>query len=103
MVEQFPGRISGRSVFQVVQEVTIAGEPEATRALLHEAWRRYLPNRLVGGVVRATDLRDRGMPVGAGPAAYVCTQDRCLEPATHPAELALRLEEAGAPRPPDPQ
>jgi uncharacterized protein YyaL (SSP411 family) len=71
--------------------------PEAARALIAEARRRYRPELVIaGGPVKSTNpplLRDR-TPVGDQAAAYVCENFSCKAPVTDPAELGRQLDEA---------
>ncbi len=69
----------------------------ALQALARAAWSAWLP----GGVVEILDpgrngerLAALGYPAEGAPRAYVCVGERCLAPATEPAELEARLAEA---------
>ena len=84
------------------REVAIAGDPAdaATRSLLAEVHRHYLPNRVVLGVGEGGGLSD--LPLGAGrasvggvPTAYVCENYACRLPTSDPAQLARQLASAG--------
>ena len=83
------------------KEVAVVGDPTAaaTRALVHEVWRRYTPN-LVLAVARGSDpeaaevvplLADRSLLDGK-PAAYVCERFVCQRPVSQPADLAAQLD-----------
>ena len=85
------------------REVAITGDPgsEATRALLAEVHRHYLPNRVVLGAGDGGELA--GLPLGTGresiggvPTAYVCENYACRLPTADPAELARQLAGAGS-------
>src|SRR5437764_3639768 len=96
------GRLLGALDFYLStpKEIAIIGESNAddTRALLHEVWTRYLPNKIVA---RATEsdqraaevvplLRDRPMIEGRA-TAYVCENYTCQKPANSPEELGRQL------------
>lgn len=79
--------------------VHLVGPADAaeTARLRSEAARAWLP----GGVIELLDpsrdgerLESLGYPVEEPPRAYVCVGDRCLEPATGPAELVERITRA---------
>ena len=96
------------------KEVAIVGDPQdaATRELVGEVFRRYLPNRVMVGSAEGGEpggdgeLGDgelggeprRGIPLLAGrtaidgkPTAYVCENYVCGLPTTDPGELARQL------------
>jgi len=83
-------------------EIVISGNPadEATRALLKEIRRRYLPEKVV--ILRGKQLRDdtplpgfvRSLEYDSGkPQAYVCRNYTCRLPTGDPAVLASLLDE----------
>jgi uncharacterized protein YyaL (SSP411 family) len=82
------------------REIAIMGKyPGDIRALLQEAWRKYLPNKVVApGFVNETEahetvplLQNRPLLDGQA-AAYVCHNYTCKEPVTEPEALAGQLE-----------
>ena len=79
------------------KEIAIVGDPDdaATRALIDEVWRRYLPNAVlaVGNADGATSvaLLEGRDPVDGKPAAYVCERFVCQRPVTEPEVLAAKL------------
>ena len=87
------------------REIAIVGEPgdPATDALLAEAYRHYLPNRvLVGktGTDGSADAAGHAVPLLEGrdavesrPTAYVCENYVCNLPVTEPQALARLLAE----------
>jgi uncharacterized protein YyaL (SSP411 family) len=87
------------------RQIVIAGarEATATRALLTEVHRHFIPNKillLADGGDEQTYLEEklealRGMkPVGGKPAVYVCENFTCKAPVTDPQALAALLEPA---------
>jgi uncharacterized protein YyaL (SSP411 family) len=81
------------------QEIAIIGNPndEATRALLAEVHRRYLPTTVLA--LKEPDaetmlplLAERGL-VNGQPAAYVCENYACKLPVTTPEALAQLLDQ----------
>ncbi|MDT7542624.1 MAG: uncharacterized protein QOE33_2528 [Acidobacteriota bacterium] len=82
-------------------EIVIVGDSSdpATRALTHEVWSRYLPNKVIAqasvdeeeSAQLVSLLRERKMIEGR-PTAYVCENHACQRPVNEPAELALQLE-----------
>jgi uncharacterized protein YyaL (SSP411 family) len=79
-------------------EIAIAGDPreDATRALLQEVFRRYLPNKVVAcGDDADLHLLKGRVRVSGLPTAYVCRNHVCHAPVTSAAELAAQLEESG--------
>jgi hypothetical protein len=81
-------------------EVAIVGDPDdpATRALVAEVWRRYLPNTVLaasapgdGSAAKAIPLLQDREPVDGRPAAYVCERFVCQRPVTEPSDLAAQL------------
>ncbi len=83
------------------KEIVIIGERDAadTQALLREAWRRYLPNKVVAqsseGEHRAAEviplLRDRRM-IEKKATAFVCEHYTCQKPVTSAVELSTQLD-----------
>ena len=80
------------------REVVLTGEPQgaATRALLAEVYRHYLPNRVVMGVSGNGALADLPLAearesIDGAPTAYVCENYACQMPTTDPAVLAEQL------------
>ena len=70
-------------------------------ALVNEVFGRYLPNRVVTGMVSGDGAGAAGIPllqgreaVGGKATAYVCRNYACELPVTDRAELARQLEEA---------
>jgi uncharacterized protein YyaL (SSP411 family) len=76
-------------------EIVVVGEmhEQTTQALLHEVFKRYLPNRiLVCGMDPGPHLlRDRKRISGL-PTAYVCRNHVCHEPVTDASALASILD-----------
>jgi uncharacterized protein YyaL (SSP411 family) len=76
------------------KEVAIVGKDAGDiRPLLHEAWRRYLPNKVVApgfGGETIPLLRDRPTQNGL-PTAYVCAHYVCKEPVNSVSDLAKQL------------
>jgi uncharacterized protein YyaL (SSP411 family) len=82
-------------------EVAVIGAPAdaASRALLLEAWARYLPNRVMAAA--APDMEPAGIvailkdrpQVDGEPTAYVCHHYVCQPPVTTPAGVAALLED----------
>jgi uncharacterized protein YyaL (SSP411 family) len=81
------------------KEVAIVGQDAAdVEALLHEVWRKYLPNKVVApGFAGETEamthvplLQNRPLINGQA-TAYVCEHYTCKQPVTDAAELALQL------------
>jgi uncharacterized protein YyaL (SSP411 family) len=79
------------------REVAVAGDPadDRTGRLIHEVWRRYLPNVVLAS---ADPGRGSSVPLLAGrtavdgkPAAHVCERFVCQRPLTEPEELAAQL------------
>jgi uncharacterized protein YyaL (SSP411 family) len=82
------------------REVAVVGDPasDATKRLVEEVWRRFLPNAVLA--VGAPDDKDAAAvvplladrePVDGRPAAYVCERFVCQRPVTDPADLAAQL------------
>ena len=82
---------------QLVQEplaIVIAGDPDlqATRALLAEVYRRFLPGRVVSAAADpALPLHRDRWPREGRPVAFVCRGQTCAAPVTEPAALASLL------------
>jgi uncharacterized protein len=94
------GRLLGalNGYLQPSREIAIVGDPaaRATRSLLREVRRRYLPNTVVA--LRRPD-EEGYLPVLEGrtlvdnrPAAYVCENYACQLPVTEPEALRAQLE-----------
>ncbi len=82
-------------------QIVLVGAPDdpATRALISEAWRRYLPNAVLAAAGPNDPEAEETVPLLAGrplvegrPAAYVCERFACRQPVTDPAALAAQLE-----------
>jgi uncharacterized protein YyaL (SSP411 family) len=82
------------------KEVAIVGKDAADiQPLLHETWRRYLPNKVVApGFSGASDgihtiplLQSRSLVNGQA-TAYVCHNYTCKQPVTTPKALAAELQ-----------
>ncbi len=76
------------------KEVAIVGrDREDIQALLTEAWRRYLPNKVVapgfGG--ESIPLLENRPLLNAQATAYVCEHYTCKQPVNQPSELADQL------------
>jgi uncharacterized protein YyaL (SSP411 family) len=81
-------------------EIAIIGDPaaEETRALVAEAWRRYLPNSVLA-CAAATDIDAHALgpllaarpQIGGRPTAYVCWNYACNLPVTERAALGSQL------------
>jgi hypothetical protein len=88
----FLGLLGGLGQFlQEPLAIVIAGDPglPATRALLAEAQRRFLPGRVVSAAAdQALPLHRDRRPIGGHPAAFVCRGHTCAPPVTEPAGLA---------------
>ncbi len=82
---------------QLVQEplaIVIAGDPDlpATRALLAEVHRCFLPGRVVSAAAnQALPLHCDRWPREGRPVAFVCRGQTCAAPVTEPAALANLL------------
>jgi hypothetical protein len=70
-------------------------------ALVREVFGRYLPNRVVAGMVAGQTVPAAGIPllagreaVGGRATAYVCRNYACELPVTDPAGLARQLDQA---------
>ena len=81
-----------------VHEIAIVGSHEdlPTRLLLQEAWRRYLPNRIIelaqpGERVDGLPLLAGKTAIGGAATAYVCRGTACQAPTTEPEALARAL------------
>jgi uncharacterized protein YyaL (SSP411 family) len=76
------------------KEVAIVGkDPDDIRPLLREAWRRYLPNKVVAPGFEAADiplLQDRPLQNGRA-TAYVCVHYTCQQPVNDVSALADQL------------
>ena len=81
------------------KEIVVVGSREdpATQELLHQVFRRFLPNKVVAGYepggASPSDillLEDRGMVAGR-PTAYVCQNYACQMPVTEPEALLAQL------------
>jgi uncharacterized protein YyaL (SSP411 family) len=84
------------------KEIAIVGKDAADiEPLLHEAWRKYLPNKVVApGFLGDADaaktiplLQNRPLVNGQA-TAYVCEHYTCKQPVTSPNTLAAELEPA---------
>ncbi len=85
------------------QEIALVGinDGEPARALTHEVWRPFLPNKVVAQS-NATDERTAALvpllhnrpPLDGQPTAYVCENYTCQQPVTKPIELAAQLDTA---------
>jgi uncharacterized protein len=105
MARRYPsgfGRALGALDFYLgrPKEIAIIGDRESPEAisLMHEVWRRYLPNKVVALATpdepEATALMPflQGRPlVDNSPAAYVCEHYTCQEPVKNPQALAATL------------
>ena len=84
------------------KEIAIVGKDEADlKPLLQEAWRKYLPNKVVApGFVddreaaAAMPLLQNRPLLGGRAAAYVCQNYTCKQPVDSAAALAAQLESA---------
>ncbi|HEV3474028.1 MAG TPA: thioredoxin domain-containing protein [Actinomycetota bacterium] len=83
------------------KEIAIVGEPdgEATRALVDEVWKRYLPNAVLAVAAPGDDVSAKTVPLLEGrdaldsdPAAYVCERFVCQRPVSEPEALAAQLD-----------
>jgi hypothetical protein len=82
------------------KEIVIIGNPAdpATQALVAEAYRNYVPNKVVA-LARPADAAHPDAPplikgkklVDGKPTAFVCRNYKCEKPVTTPAELAEQL------------
>jgi uncharacterized protein YyaL (SSP411 family) len=76
------------------KEIAIVGkDAHDIRPLLHEAWRRYLPNKVVApgfGSENIPLLQDRPLQNGR-PTAYVCVHYACQQPVNDGSALADQL------------
>ena len=82
------------------KEIVIIGNPAdpATQALVAEAYRNYVPNKVVA-LARPADAAHTDAPplikgkklVDGKPTAFVCRNYKCEKPVTTPAELAEQL------------
>ena len=82
------------------REIAVIGDPadDATRALLREAWTRFLPRAVLACAPAGDPSAAETVPLLGGrsevngrPAAYVCERFACKRPVTEPAELAALL------------
>jgi uncharacterized protein YyaL (SSP411 family) len=84
------------------QQIVIAGDPESsnTKALLAEAHRHFMPNKILlladaaegQSYLGETNQALRSMsPINGKPAAYVCENFTCQAPVTDPKELRRLL------------
>jgi uncharacterized protein len=76
-------------------EISIVADPgaEATKSMLREVFRRYLPHKAVAcGPSGALHLLEHREQVAGRPTAYVCMQNTCRAPVTDPADLARLLD-----------
>lgn len=82
------------------KEIAIIGDPKdpATQALVAEAYRSYLPNKVVAVATPAQAAAEDATPLlkrktlrQGKPAAYVCRNYVCGRPVTSPADLAKQL------------
>jgi uncharacterized protein YyaL (SSP411 family) len=81
-------------------DILVIGAPTdpRTQALVHEAFRAYVPNRTLARLtpndaasLAACAALAEGKAIPATPAAYVCQNRTCSLPVTTPAELAALL------------
>jgi len=76
------------------KEIAIVGKnPDEIDPLLREAWRNYLPNKVVApgsGTENIPLLEHRPMQNGL-PTAYVCVHYTCQQPVNDPSELRAQL------------
>ena len=81
------------------REIAIVGgrSEDATRALVAEVYRHFLPNRVVLGK-RSSDAEHQNFPLLTNrpmlnnqPTAYVCEKYLCLSPVTIARDLAIQL------------
>ena len=86
------------------KEIAIAGDPsdDATRALLAEIYRHYLPNKVVMGVgdngaIANLPLARERERLGGVATAYVCENYACQMPTTDPSVMAQQLAGGRAP------
>ena len=87
------------------KEVAIVGRDAGdVQPLLAEAWRKYLPNKVVAlgfveeieaapGILARLPLLQNRPLVNGQATAYVCEHYTCKEPVTDPAALAAQLEQ----------
>jgi uncharacterized protein YyaL (SSP411 family) len=101
------GRLLGALDFYLStpKEIAIidAGEPQETKALLHEVWSRYLPNKVVAqagtgdtGAVEIVPLLLNRPAVDGRATAYVCEHYTCQQPTVSATELARQLSSGAA-------
>jgi uncharacterized protein YyaL (SSP411 family) len=78
-------------------EIAVVGDPDeaASQALLNEAFRRYLPNRIVACGAGDVALLQGRPQIQGRPTAYVCRNRVCNDPVTTPEELAAALKDIG--------
>jgi uncharacterized protein YyaL (SSP411 family) len=83
------------------KEVAIVGSDEASlRSFIHEAWRKYIPNKVVAAVLRGDAalpalLQNRPL-LNETTTAFVCENYTCQQPVTTPGDLVRQLT-AGRP------
>ena len=81
------------------KEIAIVGrDRQDIEPLLNEAWRRYLPNKVVAPGFGAEDiplLESRPL-LNDRATAYVCENYACQKPVNEPAELAKQLQEGAS-------
>jgi uncharacterized protein YyaL (SSP411 family) len=82
------------------KEVAIVGkDANGVRPLLQEAWRKYLPNKVVAAdftqdpeAIRAIPLLQNRPLVNGQATAYICEHYTCQQPVTTPDALAAELQ-----------
>ena len=76
------------------KEVAIVGSnPNDIQPLIGEAWRRYLPNKVVAASygIDLLPLWEGRTMLNGRPTAYVCEHYTCKQPVTDVDELASQL------------
>jgi len=86
------------------KEIAIVGDPAdpATKALVAEVYRKYLPNKVVALCTPEEAKSEDALPLlrrktlqEGRPAAYVCRDYLCGRPVTTPEALAKQLQQTG--------
>jgi uncharacterized protein YyaL (SSP411 family) len=80
-------------------EVVLVGKPDPhLEQLIRKVWQTYLPNRVIALCREDHDQAEALIPLFIGrntldtqPTAFVCRNNTCRQPVSHPEELAEQL------------